>query len=52
MNAPFLVCLIMCIGFGVESVRRWRLDRARNTPRTPYHLYHGPKSGCPDCEDK
>lgn len=51
MNAPFIVCLVLCIGFGIESVRRLRLDRAPH-PRTPYHLYHGPNSGCPDCVDK
>lgn len=51
MNAPFLICLVLCIGFGMESLRRRRLDRAVES-RTPYHLYHGPDSGCPDCEDK
>lgn len=51
MNAPFLICLVLCIGFGMEALRRRRLDRA-DTPRTPYHIYHGPDSGCPDCSDK
>jgi len=51
MNAPFLICLVMCIGFGVESVRRWRLDRAPQ-PIEPYHLMHGPKSGCIECSGK
>lgn len=50
MNAPFMVCLVLCIGFGVEAVRRWRLDRAAAIE--PYHLMHGPKSGCIECEDK
>ena len=52
INGSFLVCLVFFIGFGMEILRRRRLDQARTTPRTPYHLYHGPKSGCPDCEDK
>jgi hypothetical protein len=51
MNGAFVLCLVLCIGFGVEAVRRWRLDRAQAEPE-PYHLYHGPKSGCIECEDK
>lgn len=31
MNAPFLICLVLCIGFGVEALRRRRLDRAAAT---------------------
>lgn len=50
MTAPFLVCLVLCVWFGVESVRQWRLDRAAEPG--PYHLMHGPKSGCLDCSDK
>lgn len=51
MNAPFIVCLVLCIGFGVESVRRLRLDRAPQ-PIDPYHLLHGPNDGCLECEAK
>lgn len=50
MNAPFLICLVMCIAFGVESVRRWRLDQAAQP--VSYHLMHGPNDGCVECEDK
>jgi hypothetical protein len=47
MNAPFLVCFVLCIGFAVAAVRAIRLDRADE-----YHLMHGPNSGCVECEDK
>lgn len=51
MSPAFLVCLVLCIGFGMEALRSHRIDRA-NQPRDQYHLYHGPKSGCTDCQDK
>lgn len=51
INGSFVLCLVLFIGFGMEIRRRRNLKRA-DQPRTPYHLYHGPKSGCPDCEDK
>lgn len=51
MNVSFLICLVLCIGFGMEALRRRRLDHA-GTVRDQYHIYHGPKSGCPDCEGK
>lgn len=47
MNAPVLVCLVLCIGFGLYALYARRLDRVDE-----YHLLHCPSSGCPDCEDK
>lgn len=47
MNAPFLICLVLCIGFGVAALYFRRLDRAAE-----YHLMHGPNAGCLECEDK
>lgn len=47
MNVSFLICLVLCIGFGMEALRRHRLDRADE-----YHLMHGPTSDCPECVGK
>ena len=46
MNAPVIICLVLCIGFGVYAA--W----SRNLDLSEYHIAHGPDSGCPDCEDK
>lgn len=47
MNAPFVVCLVACIGLGVYALYVRGLDRWDE-----YHLMHGPASGCVECEDK
>lgn len=47
MNAPFLICLMLCIGFGVYALYARGLDRADE-----YHRMHGPASGCAECEGK
>lgn len=47
MSTPLLICLVLCIGFGVAALRAIRLDRADE-----YHLMHGPASGCVECEGK
>lgn len=46
MNVSFLICLVLFVGFGMEALRRRRLDRADE-----YHTLHGPDSCCPDCEE-
>lgn len=45
-----LWCIVLCVFFGVASLRRWRSDRAAKP--APYHLMHGPKDGCWECEGK
>ena len=48
MNAPVIVCLVACIAAAMYALY------LRNLERVPaeYHIYHGPKSGCADCESK
>ena len=45
-----LWCIVLCVFFGVESLRRLRSDREAKP--APYHLMHGPKDDCWECEDK
>jgi hypothetical protein len=48
-----LLCLVLCIGFGMEALRRLRIDRAtRIAGADEYHLMHGPNDGCVECEGK
>ena len=44
MNAPFVVCLVMFIGFAVA------IPWAILTDRAELHLLHKPGSGCPECD--
>lgn len=46
MTWPVLICLVLCVGFGVA------IPWARRADRAEYHLMHGPNSGCVECEDK
>lgn len=50
MNAPFIVCFVLCIGFGIAALYFNHLDRM--DAAEDYHLMHGPNSGCADCESK
>lgn len=49
-NAPVIVCLVMCIGFAVYARYRRNLEAAPSF--TEFHLMHGPRSGCVECEGK
>ena len=45
-----LWCIVLCVFFGVASLRRLGLKREADP--APYHLMHGPKDDCRECEDK
>jgi len=45
MNGFFVLCLVLCIGFGVAIL--W----SRNENRAALHTLHKQGSGCRDCED-
>jgi hypothetical protein len=47
MSWPVLLCLVLCIGFGVAIPWARRRDRVDE-----YHLMHGPHGGCVECEGK
>lgn len=49
MNASFIICLVACIGLGVYAAYLRNIERAEPGP---YHLMHGPKSNCVECEGK
>jgi hypothetical protein len=46
MNASFIACLVLFIGFAVAIPWAIRNDRA------DWHLLHGPADGCLECADK
>ena len=48
MSAPFFLCLVGCVIYAAYAAHRRNLER---TP-APYHLMHGPRSGCVECEGK
>lgn len=45
MNAAFLICFVLCIGFAVAIPWALRQDRS------DAHLLHRPGSGCAECEE-
>jgi len=47
MNWTHFVVIIMMIGFAVAIPYARRLDRADE-----FHVMHGPRSGCVECEGK
>jgi len=44
MSWPVLLCLVLCVGFGVAIPWAVRADRA------DAHLLHKPGSGCVECD--
>lgn len=50
MSVPFFLCLIACVGLGVYG--RYRANLERPVAVAEYHLFHGPTSGCIECEAK
>ncbi len=50
MNWTHFLGILLLIGFGVAALRARRLDLADDYAE--YHLMHGPRSGCVECEGK
>lgn len=48
MSIPFFICVLACVGCGVYAAYRNNLERNWSE----YHIAHGPRSGCVDCQDK
>jgi hypothetical protein len=50
MSWSVLLCLVLCIGFGVAIP--WARRRDRMDAYAEYHLMHGPHDSCLECADK